>query len=111
MNLLAGSLVVFAITLTVNKSKVFGGKREFVQKRYEASKVGNQKPSFLHRVWHAWWTCSMCLGFWVSLVIAPSFRSYGYVFDVLIMYGVNWLIHCVEDYLVENSQPPSSPTT
>lgn len=105
IDLLFGSLVVFSITLTINKSKIFAGKREFVQKRYEASKVGGEQPGLMHRIWHAWWHCPMCFGFWVSLVVALYFTSYNYVFDVLIMYGLNWLIHCLENYLVENICP------
>lgn len=109
MNLIFGSLVVFAITLTVNKSKLMACKREFVDKRYKASFVGADRPNFLHSVWHAWWTCPMCFGFWVSLIIAMFFSGYGYIFDVLILYSLNWIIHCIENYLVENSKLP--PTT
>ncbi len=104
MDILAGSLIVFAITLTVNKSNLFGGKREFVEKRYQSSKVNDQQPSFIHKIWHAWWTCPMCFGFWVSLIVAHYFVAYGYIWDVLIMYALNWLIHCLESYMVENRQ-------
>lgn len=104
INLVAASLVVFAITLTVNKSKLFAGKREFVTKRFKSSFVDNMRPTFIHKIWNAWWSCPMCLGFWVSLIIAPSFTCFGYVFDVLIIYGLNWLIHCLENYLVQITQ-------
>jgi len=108
INILAGSLVVFAITLTVNKSNLLAGKRDFVQKRYEISKLDGQKPSLIHSVWHAWWTCPMCFGFWMSLIIACYFSAYGYIWDVLLIYGMNWLIHCAENYLVETVKIKSS---
>lgn len=101
--LIAASFVVFALTLTVTKSKIMAGKREFVTKRYESAKVGNMKPSFAHRVWHAIWTCPMCSGFWFSIPVCWFFPVYGLAFDVLIVYGINWLIHCIENYLVERS--------
>lgn len=99
MNPLSASLVVFSLTLIITKSKIMSGKRQFVQKRYELSKVGNMKPSFIHYVWHAIWTCSMCSGFWMSSIICLFFETYGYVFDVLIVFGLNWLIHCTENFL------------
>lgn len=100
--LFAGSLAVFAVTLTITKSKLFACKREFVENRYKAAFVGEQRPSFIHTVWHAWWTCPMCLGFWVALACSPFFVKFGVVFDTLIMYGMNWLLHCLESYLVED---------
>lgn len=99
MNLLAAALVVFAITLTVNKSKLFACKRRFVEERYKSSQVGGKRSGKLHFWWHAMWTCPMCFGFWVSLVICLFFRTYWYGFDVLIVYGLNWLLHCVESAL------------
>lgn len=53
MGIFALTLIVFAITLIATKSKVVGGKREFVEKRYEASKVGREKPGWVHTWWHA----------------------------------------------------------
>ncbi len=103
VDILAGALVVFAITLTVNKSKLFHPKREFVRLRYKAANVNGQNPGIIHRIWHAWWTCEMCLGFWMALIVAFYFTTYGYIFSVLIMYGLNWLIHCIENYLVEGN--------
>lgn len=101
--LIGGSLVVFAITLIVTKAKVLECKRQFVKERYQASWVGDQKPGWLHWWWHAMWTCSMCLGAWVALVIAPWFYCFGYVFDVLIFFSANWLIHCVEDFMFQTA--------
>lgn len=98
MELFAAALVVFAITLTVNKSKLFACKRKFVEERYQSAKI-NGKPSFIHTVWRAWWTCPMCFGFWVSLLVCIFFRTYWYGFDVLIVYGLNWLLHCFESAL------------
>jgi len=101
---IAASWVVFAITLTVNKSTLFAKKREFVRKRYESSFVGEMRPGAIHRFWYAWWTCPMCFGFWVSLFIVPFatsnlFSHFGYFFDVLMVYGLNWFWHCLENYL------------
>ena len=41
MQIIMNAFVVFALTLLITKSKIFAGKREFVERRYEASKVGN----------------------------------------------------------------------
>jgi hypothetical protein len=98
-------LIVFAITLTVTKSEIMGNKREFVKKRYEASHVDGQQPGFIHRWWHAMWTCPMCLGFWAACAVVPFWStSYGYVGDVLITYGLNWLFHCVENFLFQTGK-------
>ena len=48
--LLILSLVVFAITLTVTKAKIFASTREFVKYRYEAAFVGGQRPSWFHEL-------------------------------------------------------------
>ena len=98
MNLFFGALIVFAITLTINKSSLLECKREFVKKRYEASWVAGSSPGYLHWVWHAWWTCPMCLGFWVSCVVGLWCDNY--IVSVFVMYSLNWLIHCVENFLV-----------
>lgn len=90
------ALAVFGFTLTVTKSKIFACKREFVEKRYEAAFVGNQKPGWLHTWWHAMWTCPMCLGFWVALGVAPFCPVVFYPIDVLALFGMNWLLHCAE---------------
>lgn len=105
IDIFAGALVVFAITLTVNKSKLFHHKREFVKQRYKAAKTNGQNPGFIHGIWHAWWTCEMCFGFWVSLLVGMWFStSYGYIWTVLMLYGLNWLLHCLEEYLVNQSK-------
>lgn len=103
------SLIVFAITLTVTKSKLFGTKREFVEKRYQAAKVGDQKPGYLHWWWHAMWTCPMCLGFWISIIVCAFYPTeFGYVGTCLIIYGLNWLWHCLEDVLFQIGQALSN---
>lgn len=56
MHILINALAVFALTLLVTKSKILAGKREFVEERYESSKVGEQQPGWIHRCWHAVWT-------------------------------------------------------
>lgn len=89
------SFMIFSITLLITKSKILAGKREFVNLRYEASKVNNQKPLFIHRIWHAIWTCSMCSGFWVGLFLALIFQFN--FFELVCSFGINWLLHCIEN--------------
>lgn len=100
-SILMSSFVVFSITLLITKSKILAGKREFVEKRYQASKVNGQKPHFVHMLWHALWTCSMCSGFWAALCITPFFTTpeVSFFTIVIISFGINWLIHCLEDLL------------
>lgn len=98
------SLVVFAITLTVTKSKILGSKREFVQQRYESAQLGGQ-PSYVHWWWHAMWHCPMCVGFWTSVIVCAFYDCpFGYIGTVLVVYGLNWLWHCVEDALFQLGQ-------
>lgn len=97
--LIAASFVVFALTLTMTKSKIMASKREFVIKRYESAKVGNMKPNFVHIWWHAMFTCPMCSGFWFAIPVCYFLSVYGLLFDVLIVYGVNWLLHCIENII------------
>ena len=99
MTLIELSLVVFAITLIVNKSQILANKREFVKTYYESSTL-NEIPSFLHTFWYKMWTCSMCLGFWVSLGLCYHYRE-DWISSTLIVFGANWLIHCVENYLFQ----------
>lgn len=101
MDFVVGCLAVFAITLTVTKSKIFACKREFVEKRYDSSWTGQQRPSFIHTWWHAMFTCPMCLGFWVSLCVAPWVHVIFYPIDALALFGANWLLHCLEASLFE----------
>lgn len=75
------------------------GKREFVELRYEASKVGDQRPGWVHKWWHALMTCPMCSGFWVAIPICFFYPAYGIFVDVLVVFGANWLIHCFENLL------------
>lgn len=98
LSTLGASFVVFALTLLITKSKIFACKRQFVEKRYEASKVAD-KPHFIHVWWHALWTCPMCSGFWFALPVCLFFPVFGWVFDVLAVFGINWLLHCVENVL------------
>ena len=64
------TLVTFSVVLILTKSKVLGGKREFVKVRYESAKIGGNDPGWIHRWWHSMLTCPMCCGFWVALVVA-----------------------------------------
>ncbi len=97
MNILVLSLIAFSLTLLITKSRLFHCKREYVEKRYLASFVDNQRPSFIHKVWHAWWTCSMCCGFPVAVVVSAIWPVYGLVADTLAIFALNWLLHCTED--------------
>ncbi len=97
------SMIAFAITLIVTKSTILGSKREYVKKRYDASFVNGQKPGYIHWFWHAMWTCPMCLGFWVALPLA-YFNDTGYQTwaATLIIFGINWLIHCAENVMFQS---------
>lgn len=99
MNIIFGSLVVFTLTLLVTKSKLFACKRDFVVKRFEES----VNPTFIHYVWHAIWTCPMCSGFWFAFIVCLFFPCCGWIFDVLIISGINWIIHCLESLLFETA--------
>lgn len=101
------SLTVFAITLTVTKSSILNCKRQFVITRYEYSKQ-NGNPCFFHTWWYKMNTCAMCLGFWISI---PVILSCPIKYDIIIIimnclstFGINWLLHCVEEYLFYNSE-------
>jgi len=102
MGIIELTLIVLAITLLVTKSKVVGGKREFVEMRYKISKLDGQKPSLVHSVWYAWWTCPMCLGAWVAVPLC-YFEAVGYAWywAALMVFGLNWLIHCAENTLFQ----------
>jgi hypothetical protein len=101
------SLVVFAITLVLTKSKIMGGKREFIEREYQVAKQNAERQrsqvAFVHRTWHAIWTCPMCSGFWVAIVVALFFHcpipGWDYPANVLILFGLNWLFHCLENTL------------
>jgi hypothetical protein len=97
--LLAASLVVFAITLIITKSKILACKRKFVEERYKASFVNGGQPSWIHTWFHAMATCSMCSGFWIAIPVMLFFREFNYFFDILIVFGLNWLWHCLESAL------------
>ncbi len=99
MNILAVSFIVFSIVLVLTKAKILAAKREFVEKRYEASKVAGGKPNFIHRWFHSIWNCPMCCGWWIALIVCWFYPVYGYVADVFIVFGINWLLHCLENIL------------
>lgn len=99
MAVILNILVVFSLTLILTKSRVLAGKREFVEQRYEASKVGPQNPTWVHRIWHALWTCPMCSGFWMAIPVCFFCPAYGIFIDVSVVFGANWLVHCVENLL------------
>jgi hypothetical protein len=96
-------LITFAITLIVNKSQVMASKREFVKQFYEASLL-NGPPPFLHTFWYKMWTCAMCFGFWVSLILSYMYREgwEGVISTTLIVFGMNWLLHCIENYFFQH---------
>ena len=97
MNIPVLSLIAFSITLVITKSRLFHCKREYVEKRYQSSYVGEQRPSFVHKIWHAWWTCSMCCGFPVAVIVSVIWPVYGLIADTLAVFALNWLLHCIED--------------
>lgn len=99
MTIVLNIFVVFALTLILTKSKVLAGKREFVEERYAAAKVGDQQPGWFHRWWHALWYCPMCSGFWIAIPVCFFYPAYGLFIDVLVVFGVNWLVHCLENLL------------
>jgi len=97
--LIINTFVVFALTLILTKSKVLAGKREFVEQRYEASKVGDQQPGWIHRWWHALWYCPMCSGFWIAIPICFFYPAFGLFVDIMVVFGANWIVHCLENLL------------
>ena len=99
MWLIINSFVVFALTLIVTKSKILAGKREFVEQRFIASKINEEEPGWIHRWWHAIWTCPMCAGFWIAIPICLIYPVFGLFVDVLVIFGANWLLHCLENLL------------
>jgi len=102
MTILEITFITFAITLLVTKSKIFGGKREFVEKRYEASKVGGKKPGWVHSWWHAMWCCPMCLGAWVAVPLCYFEATIAWWWASMIVFGLNWIIHCAENLLFQS---------
>ena len=103
--LIYNSLIVFAITLLITKSKIFGCKRQYVDKRYKASQINqddnNRFMSMIHSIWHAWWTCPMCCGMWTSAAVCVLSPVYYVPTDILVIFSFNWGLHCAEDFLVE----------
>jgi len=93
------TLVVFAITLTMTKSKIMACKRQFVEDRYNHVLKFGEQPCFLHEWWRALWTCSMCCGFWVALITAHWLSPCGIIAGTLAAYGLNWIMHCIENWL------------
>ena len=99
MLLIVNALAVFAITLIITKSKIMASKREFVEARYELAKIGVNSPDLIHRWWHALITCPMCAGFWIAIIICWIYPVVGIFVDVLVVFGANWLLHCLENLL------------
>lgn len=96
--LIAASLTVFAITFIITKASITASKREFVKQRYAAAKLFS-RPSWPHRFFNYFFTCPVCCGFWISLAVCYFLGHYGYCWDVLIVFGINWLWHCLESTL------------
>jgi hypothetical protein len=95
------SLIVFALTLLITKSKILACKREYVEERYqEAKKLGGGQTGWVHSIWRATWTCPMCSGFWFALILSPRCGLY----MVLPLFGTNWLLHCLENALFQIGQ-------
>ena len=97
------ALIVFAITLIITKSRVLACKRKFVEEWYEAAKI-NGDPGWIHRIWHAIWTCPMCSGFWIAIPVCFLWGASGFVANIFICFGLNWLLHCLESVLFELSE-------
>lgn len=105
-NIFTMSLIVFAFTLLVTKSTIFACKRKYVKDRYQYSaNVGN--VCFIHKAWHAIWSCAMCSGMWFSIGVCLLMSDRFFV-DVLCCFSLNWLIHLLEDYLYTNSRNQGS---
>ena len=103
MNIVEVSLIVFTFTLLVTKSKIFACKRIFVSERYNQVKVF-ENPCFLHEVWNAIWNCSMCSGFWFAIPVCLIFPVHNIFADILIVFGLNWLWHCIENILFNGGE-------
>ena len=106
MNILILTIITASIVLIVTKSKIFGAKREFVHQRYleakESAKINGAKVGWVHRIWHAWWTCAMCFGYWVAAAICLIWDTeYGWFASTLVVGFLNWLIHCLENLLFQ----------
>ncbi len=105
MDIIVLTLVTFAITLVVTKSKILGSKREFVQKRYDASKIGRRSGYIvrcIHSWFHAMWTCPMCLGAWVAALLCylePT--GFAWWKATSMIFGLNWLLHCLENVMFQ----------
>jgi hypothetical protein len=41
----------------------------------------------------------MCLGFWIALAVAPWSAVVFYPIDALALFGANWLMHCLEEFM------------
>ena len=94
-NLIINSFVVFSLTLILTKAKILTSKRKFIEERYKLT----EKPNIFHKWFHAMFVCPMCSGFWISLFIAFFYPVYSLLVDTLVMFGCNWIIHCVEECL------------
>lgn len=98
--------IVFSVTLLITKSRLLACKREYVDQRYKASKQNKYTSctiQWLHRIWHAIWTCPMCSGAWIAFVVC-LFGPGPYIANVAICFGFNWLLHCCESLLFNMSK-------
>ena len=93
------SLVTFSIVLIITKSKILACKRKFVDERYKHVLEQKEKPCFLHKWHHAFWTCSMCCGFWIAAATSHWLSPLNILWGTLSATGINWLFHCLENYL------------
>jgi len=94
--------IVFSLVLLLTRSRLLACQREFVIKQYQFAKSSNQL-NWWHKIWHALWTCPMCSGFWFSLFVT-LFWGNGFIGNTLALFGINWLLHCLEDALFNAGQ-------
>jgi len=83
MNLAVWSLVAFGITTIISISKIFKPVREWVSER-------NQFISDMI-------ACSMCLGFWVGILLSLTLYSPtgNFFFDACLSSAVCWILYCI----------------
>lgn len=106
LQILVISFFAFGVTLGVNKSSLFACKRKFVEERYKVA-VSQGSHSFFHWFWYKMFTCSMCLGFWSSILGTSFIKIEHHVLTIIGAFGLNWLLHCVENCLVSQYKAAS----
>ena len=100
MSIFVPAMIVFSIVLLLTKAKIFSCQRKFVEERYQQSKLqhyGHVHP--IHRIWVALWTCPMCAGWYCALVVCYLLPVYNLLIDIGLVFGLNWLLHCLEDLI------------